>query len=89
MQRVFDRPVFHEAVVRVNMPVADLLRALEGQGILAGYSLTHDYPELGECMLVCATETRSSADLQQYTFQMERVVSKRRLDPPCATKVST
>ncbi|MBS1236386.1 MAG: glycine dehydrogenase subunit 1 [Proteobacteria bacterium] len=88
MQRVFDRPVFHEAVVRMNMPVADLLRAMEGQGILAGYSLTHDYPELGECMLVCATETRTSADIEKYMLQLERIISKRRLDPPCAVKVS-
>jgi glycine dehydrogenase subunit 1 len=40
-------------------------------------------------MLVCATETRTSADLEKYVLQLERVVSKRRLDPPCAQKVSS
>jgi len=85
---VFDRPVFHEAVVRVNQPVADLLRALEAQGILGGYNLTTDYPELGEAMLVCATETRSAGDIENYVQQAERIISKRRLDPPCATKVN-
>ena len=89
MERLFDRPVFHEAVVRVNTPVADLLRALEAQGILAGYNLTHDYPELGECMLVCATETRSRADMDKYLLQLESITSKRRLDPSCAQKVSS
>jgi glycine dehydrogenase subunit 1 len=88
MERVFDRPVFHEAVVRANVPVSDLLRALEAQGIVAGYNLTRDYPELGESMLVCATETRTSVDMEKYVLHLERVVSKRRLDPPCAVKAT-
>jgi len=88
VERAFDRPVFHEAVVRVNQPVADLLRALEAQGILAGYDLSADYPELGESLLVCATETRTPGDIEKYVLQLERIISKRRLDPPCATKVN-
>jgi glycine dehydrogenase subunit 1 len=86
--RVFGRPVFHEAVLRLDIPVADALRALEPQGILGGYDLTEHYPELGQALLVCATETRTAEDIEQYAFHLERVVSKRRLDPPCATKVN-
>ena len=88
VERVFTRPVFHEIVVRVNQPVADLLRALEAQGILAGYSLAADYPELGESLLVCATETRTVGDIEKYVLQLERILSKRRLDPPCAVKAN-
>jgi glycine dehydrogenase subunit 1 len=88
VERVFDRPVFHEAVVRVNQPVADLLRAMEAQGIVAGYNLTADYPELGESLVTCATETRTTGDIEKYVLQLERIISKRRLDPPCATKVN-
>jgi glycine dehydrogenase subunit 1 len=87
--RVFNRPVFHEAVLRLDIPVADALRALEAQGILAGYDLGDDYPALGNAILACATETRTVEDMDQYAFHLERVVSKRRLDPPCATKVSS
>ncbi len=86
--RVFDRPVFHEAVLRLDAPVADTLRALEAQGILGGYDLADHYPELGQALLVCATETRTSGDIAQYAFHLERIVSKRRLDPPCAVKVT-
>ncbi len=86
--RIFDRPVFHEAVLRFDAPVADTLRALEAQGILGGYDLADHYPELGQAVLVCATETRTAEDIQQYAFHLERVVSKRRLDPPCAVKVT-
>jgi glycine dehydrogenase subunit 1 len=89
VEQVFDRPYFHECVLRVNMPATDFLRALESQGIVGGLSLRDDYPELGDAVLVCATETRTAADIEQYRFHAERVVSKRRLDPPCAQKVSS
>ena len=87
--RVFNRPVFHEAVLRLDMPVSDVLRALEAQGIVGGYDLSEHYPQLGQALLVCATETRTPEDIAQYAFHLERIVSKRRLDPPCAVKVTT
>jgi glycine dehydrogenase subunit 1 len=68
--------------------VGDALRALEAQGILGGYDLSEHYPELGQALLVCATETRTPEDIEQFAFHLERVVSKRRLDPPCAVKVT-
>lgn len=87
VKRMFDGPYFHEAVLQIEVSVSDTLRALEAQGIVGGYNLKDIYPELGESLLVCATETRSEEDIQQYAFHMERIVSKRRLDPPCAVKV--
>ncbi|OGI45705.1 MAG: glycine dehydrogenase (aminomethyl-transferring) [Candidatus Muproteobacteria bacterium RIFCSPHIGHO2_01_FULL_65_16] len=88
IERVFNRPIFHETVLRLDIPVSDALRALEAQGILGGYDLSEHYPQLGQCMLVCATETRTPEDIEQYAFHLERVVSKRRLDPPCAVKAN-
>lgn len=84
--RVFDRPVFHEAVLRVDAPAGEVLRALEAQGIIGGYDLSEHYPELGQAILVCATETRTQADIEKYALHLERIASKRRLDPPCAIK---
>jgi len=86
VERVFSGPGFHEAVIRVAVPAADVLRALKAQGILGGYDLSADYPELGEVILVCATETKTEGDLQKYAEQMERIISKRREAPPCAYK---
>ena len=86
--RVFNQPVFHEAVLKFDIPVSDALRALEAQGILGGYDLTDHFPHLGQSLLVCATETRTQEDIEQYAFHLERVVSKRRLDPPCAVKTN-
>ncbi len=87
VDRVFRRPLFHEAVLRLNAPVGDVLRALEAQAILGGYDLAPYYPELGNAVLVCATETRTQEDIEQYGFHLERILSKRRLDPPCGVKV--
>jgi len=84
--RVFERPVFHEIVLRLEMPAAEALRALEAQGVVGGLDLSADYPQLGQAVLVCATETRTLQDIEHYAFHLERIVSKRRLDPPCATK---
>jgi glycine dehydrogenase subunit 1 len=88
VMRVFNRPVFHETLLRLDAPVVDTLRALEAQGILGGYDLSEHYPHLGQSLLVCATETRTREDIEQYAFHLERIVSKRRLDPPCAVKAN-
>ena len=86
VERVFPGAFFHEAVIRVNSPVPDVLRALRAQGILGGYDLGRDYPERAGCILVCATETKTDDDLAQYAQQLERILSRRREAPPCAYK---
>lgn len=62
----FAGPRFHEAVLLLDRPVAPLLEALAAQGIVGGYDLSRDYPELGHALLVCATETRTAADIEGY-----------------------
>jgi glycine dehydrogenase subunit 1 len=62
----FDRPRFHEAVLLLDRPVAPVIAALAQRGIIAGFDLSNDYPELGHALLVCATETRTSEDIRRY-----------------------
>ena len=66
VSRAFTTPFFHEAVLQLDRPVAAVLGALSAQGIIGGYDLSDDYPELGHAMLVCATEIRSAADIASY-----------------------
>ena len=82
--RAFDGPVFHESVLRFDMPAAVVLQALRTQGILGGLSLEQDYPELGESVLVCVTETKNAADLVDYAGQVGRILGKRLAPAPCA-----
>ena len=62
----FDRPRFHEAVLLLDRPVAPVLAELARRGIVGGFDLSGDYPELGNSLLVCATETRTAADIKAY-----------------------
>ena len=62
----FDRPRFHEAVLQLDRPVAPVLAELARRGVVGGFDLSTDYPELGNALLVCATETRTAADIKAY-----------------------
>jgi glycine dehydrogenase subunit 1 len=35
--------------------------------VLGGFDLAADYPELGSALLVCATETKTAADIDRYS----------------------
>lgn len=60
------RPFFHEAVVQLPVPVAPVLARLAAGGILGGYDLSADFPELGHALLVCATEQRTPEEIAAY-----------------------
>jgi glycine dehydrogenase subunit 1 len=75
--RVFNGPIFHEFVVQFDAPAADVLQALQVQGILGGLAMTHDYPELGNAMLVCATETKRDDDLTRYAATLKSILGRR------------
>jgi glycine dehydrogenase subunit 1 len=89
IKRAFSGPVFHEFVLCLNAPVADVLQALKAQGILGGLALTRDYPELGDALLVCATETKRDDDLKRYADNMKRILGSRFRPAPCALKPAT
>ena len=57
---------FHEALMVLERPVAPVLEELARRGIAGGYDASADYPELGNALLVCATETKTSADLAAF-----------------------
>ena len=64
--RRFASPVFHEVVLSLPAPAGQLLAKLRSRGVLGGYGLSEDYPELGNSILVCATETKTAADIERY-----------------------
>ncbi len=72
---VFDSPFFHEAVVRLDRPVAGVLDELARQHIFGGLDLNEFYPELGNCVLVCATETKTASDIQLYVEAMREILA--------------
>jgi glycine dehydrogenase subunit 1 len=77
IERAFSGPVFHEGVLRLNAPAADILRSLAAHNVLGGYDLAEDYPELGEAVLVCATELRTEAEMDEYAGKLARIMATR------------
>lgn len=74
VEAVFNRPFFHEFVIRFNKPVAEVLCGLATDGIQGGYDLSLEYPILGNSLLVCVTETKTEKDLENYAQQLEKVL---------------
>jgi glycine dehydrogenase subunit 1 len=74
VRRVFGRPGFHEAVLGLDRPVAPVLAALGARDIQGGLDLLDYYPELGPALLVCATETKSAADIDTYARALSEVL---------------
>ncbi len=64
LPRAFDTPFFNEFVVRTNgRSPDDINRALLDQKIIGGLPLARFYPELSDCMLLCATEMSTRKDM--------------------------
>lgn len=73
---VFDRPVFHETVLRFDAPLANVLGSLNTHNVLGGYPLGDEYPELDNCLLVCATETKSAEDIDAYAELLSEILDQ-------------
>ena len=73
--RLFDGPYFHECVLRLDRPAGPVLDALAARGILGGFDLSVTNPELGNALLVCATETKTEADLESYRDALRDIMS--------------
>jgi glycine dehydrogenase subunit 1 len=78
VRKVFPSPYFHESVVGLDRPVAPVLQHLADRGILAGFDLAEHYPELGHALLVCATETKTSAEIERYANALGDVMKAAR-----------
>jgi glycine dehydrogenase subunit 1 len=74
---------FHEAVLRFDRPLAPVLAMLARRGILGGLDLTNHYPELRNALLVCATETKTEADIEAYGAAL-RDIMRLAYDEPAA-----
>jgi glycine dehydrogenase subunit 1 len=75
VERLFEGPHFHECALRLDRPVAHVLDALASQGLLGGFDLCGTNPELGNALLVCATETKTRSDLEAYRDALRDIMS--------------
>ncbi len=68
VERLYEGPHFHEVALRLKQPVSAVLDALAERDILGGY-------DLGDALLVCATETKSAADIDAYVAAMDEILN--------------
>ena len=71
---LFNTPTFHEVVLHLPKPAAEVLASMAQQSVLGGFDLSADYPELGNALLVCATETKTEEDLQQFVAALQAAI---------------
>ncbi len=71
---VFNRPYFHEIVLRLPQPVKPVLQQLLTHGIHGGVDLSAYFPELNNCILICATETKNEQDIEAYAIALAAVL---------------
>lgn len=72
VERVHAGPYFHEAVLRLPRPAAEVVEALAEARILPGVALSAFWPERTHELLVCATEKRSDDDIERLAAALAR-----------------
>ena len=72
----FNRPYFHECALEFSIPLAGVIRPFAAHNLLPGYELEQEYPELKDHLLVCATETKTEADLQLYADHLNHMLEE-------------
>lgn len=67
---------FHECVIDLPYPATAVLFKLLDQGISGGLALDTYYPELTHSLLICATETKTLAELDHYVTTLKHILSQ-------------
>lgn len=71
----FSGAYFHERVLRLPRPAAEVRDGLLQHGILGGLPLGDYFPEMADSLLVCATEKRTAAEIDAYAQALCEVLA--------------
>lgn len=75
-EQVFVGEHFHESLWRLPIPVNDALESLRQQGIAGGFDVSSLYPALGNCLLICVTETKSAQDIKTFAKAFKNALAR-------------
>lgn len=62
----YNAPFFNEFVIKCPMPAAKVVKAMAKKGISAGFDMGTICKDSKDLLLVCATETKTEADIEAY-----------------------
>lgn len=82
VEPIFERSFFHEAALRLQAPVSEVLRSLAAYNVLGGADVGRHFPQVGNGLLVCATEQRTAPDIAHYANLLARIM-RHRTAPRC------
>jgi glycine dehydrogenase subunit 1 len=68
------RAFFHELALRLPRPASEVIERLADERIVAGVALGDEYPERGDPLLVCATETKQPEDIRRFAQALARAL---------------
>jgi glycine dehydrogenase subunit 1 len=66
----FDGASFNEFVVQLNQPIKQINQDLLKKGIIGGYDLGRDFPELENHMLIAVTELRTKEEIDTLVKEL-------------------
>lgn len=74
----FNAPYFHEVILQApaSASVQAISAKLAQERILSGYVVEGDYPELANCIICCATETKTAEELAMFAQAVGRMLTK-------------
>ena len=71
----FVAPYFHECVIDLAQPAEAVAAKVATAGIVGGLPLGRFYPELADCLLVCATEKRTAREIDAYRHALDEALA--------------
>ena len=71
---LFPRTFFHEVAIKLPCSAQVVVERLAQEEIVAGFALGEEYPEYENALLVCATETKTDADLGRLAHALARAL---------------
>jgi glycine dehydrogenase subunit 1 len=66
IQLAFEANNFHEIVIKTKKSPSTIINQMAEHKILAGVDISEKYPELGNVLSICVTETKTKDDIDLY-----------------------
>lgn len=73
----FEGPFYKEFALRVPAPAEQVAASLSGQGFMVGPALGRWYEDLDDCLLIAATEKRTTEDIDGLAEALEKELTSR------------
>ncbi len=75
VEEKFSGPYFHERVLTLPQRADDVVDRLLDRGFLGGLALGPHYPGTDRCLLVCATEKRTSEEIERFALALKECLT--------------